>query len=348
MSENQEKGSGDQKQQLRPGEKPTLKTLSRLSGLAVTTVSRALADAPDIGTKTKQKVRKIADEVGYIPNRAGVRLRTGKTNVIALILGAEAEMMNHVGQLISAVTEELRSTPYHLIVMLRLPGEDPMRAVRYIVETGSADGIILNQTEAKDERISYLINKRFPFATHGRTEWMAEHPYFDYDNEEFAKQAVGYLISRGRKNIHFILPPRNHYYSQHLSNGAQFAADSAGVEMHFSDDVTSNSPTDEIRQHVAHVLQNAPDTDAIICASPSSAMASVSSAEAIGKTVGEDIDVMAKEAIRFLKEFRGGIITTPEDIQKAGRFLAGAVLQSIRNPEKPALQGLEVPENKFL
>ena len=66
--------------------KPTLKTISELSGLAVATVSRALNDAPDIGADTKKLVRRIAADIGYVPNRAGVRLRTGRTNVITLVL----------------------------------------------------------------------------------------------------------------------------------------------------------------------------------------------------------------------------------------------------------------------
>ena len=70
----------------RTEKKPTLRTISEISGLAVPTVSRALNDAPDIGRETKQRVREIAREIGYVPNRAGVRLRTGKTNVISLVL----------------------------------------------------------------------------------------------------------------------------------------------------------------------------------------------------------------------------------------------------------------------
>ena len=38
-------------------ERPTLKTIARLSGLAVTTVSRALNDAPDISEATMARVR---------------------------------------------------------------------------------------------------------------------------------------------------------------------------------------------------------------------------------------------------------------------------------------------------
>ena len=61
---------------LREPGKPTLKTIAQISGLAVATVSRALSDAPDIKDETKATVRRIAREIGYVPNRAGVRLRS--------------------------------------------------------------------------------------------------------------------------------------------------------------------------------------------------------------------------------------------------------------------------------
>ena len=67
------------------------------------TVSRALNDAPDIGAETKARVRRIAAEIGYVPNRAGVRLRTGRTNVISLVLSTEHDQMNHTARLISSV-----------------------------------------------------------------------------------------------------------------------------------------------------------------------------------------------------------------------------------------------------
>ena len=35
----------------------------------------------------------VARQLGYQPNRAGVRLRTGKTNVIALVLSIDEEIM---------------------------------------------------------------------------------------------------------------------------------------------------------------------------------------------------------------------------------------------------------------
>ena len=79
-----------------------LKQLADILNLSQTTVSRALNDAPDIGADTKKLVRRIASDIGYVPNRAGVRLRTGRTNVITLVLTTEPDMMDHTARLIAS------------------------------------------------------------------------------------------------------------------------------------------------------------------------------------------------------------------------------------------------------
>ena len=141
--------------------KPTLKTISELSGLATATVSRALSNAPDISSATKEKVRKIANEIGYVPNRAGVRLRTGRTNVISLILSTDTEIMNMTARLISAIALGLRDTPYHLNMTHYFPGDDPMKPIKYIVETGSADALIFNQVVFRNSLV--LLKHKFPY-----------------------------------------------------------------------------------------------------------------------------------------------------------------------------------------
>ena len=141
-----------------------------MTGLGVTTVSRALKDAPEIGEETRRRVQLVARQVGYRPNRAGVRLRTGKTNVISLVLNTEEQIMGFVSDIIYGISEFLAQTPYHLIVTPYSRKNDPMEPVRYVVETGSADGIIISRTEPDDARVRYMMERGFPFATHGRTD----------------------------------------------------------------------------------------------------------------------------------------------------------------------------------
>ena len=189
-------GTGDVEQATGHG-RPTLKTIAFMTGLAVTTVSRALKDAPDIGEETRRRVQLVARQVGYRPNRAGVRLRTGKTNVISLILDTEEQVMGFVSDMIYGISGHLAQTPYHLIVTPYSRNNDPLEPVRYVVDTGSADGIIISRTQPNDPRVRYMIEHGMPFATHGRTAMGIEHAYHDFDNAAFALAAVRRLRRSG-------------------------------------------------------------------------------------------------------------------------------------------------------
>lgn len=330
------------------GGKPTLKTIAQLSGLAVPTVSRALNDAPDIGSDTKKLIRKIADEIGYVPNRAGVRLRTGRTNVIALVMSTEHDLMSHTARLIASVAGGLRNTPFHLNVTPFFPDQDPMDPVRYIVETGSADAVIMNQILAEDPRVAYLMERNFPFATHGRTDWADKHPYYDFDNNAFGQIAVKQLADRGRKNIVAVAPPVHHNYAQHMISGVLESGAENGVQVRVLENVTSDTPSAEVVGELVGTLHADPTIDAVITASTSSAMAAVAAMEQIGAQVGQQIDVFSKEAVPFLKLFRADILTIAEKVNTAGDFLAQAAIQAIRRPQDPPMQSLEVPSEEPL
>lgn len=325
-------------------EKPTLKTIAKLAGLAVPTVSRALNDAPDIGAKTKAKVRQIAEEIGYVPNRAGVRLRTGRTNVVSLVISTDHNMMNHTARLISSLAGGLRGTPFHLNITPYFPDEDPMRPVRYIVETKSADAVILNQTMPKDPRVAYLMEQRFPFATHGRTDWKDQHAFFDFDNRVFGELAMSNLVAKGRKNVLLIAPPLEHYYALEMLTGAEAAAKKFGVKFRVTRRVTSDAPGDVIKDRIGSIIDEDPTVDGFICASTSSAMAAVWSFENRGQVVGRTFDVVAREAIPFLNMFRPGIVAIAEDVGLAGDFLAEAAMAAVNDPDAKPLQKLVGPD----
>ncbi|MCB1339167.1 MAG: LacI family DNA-binding transcriptional regulator [Maritimibacter sp.] len=330
----------------RPGNltrKPTLKTIAEMSGLAVATVSRALNDAPDIGADTKKLVRRIASDIGYVPNRAGVRLRTGRTNVITLVLTTEPDVMDHTARLIASIAEALRHTSFHLTITPYFPDQDPLDPVRYIVETGSADAVILNQTQPDDPRVRYLVEKGFPFATHGRTDMPVAHPWFDFDNSAFGRLAVDGLAGRGARSIVMIAPPREQSYSQHMIAAAAAECAARGIAFLVEDKTTADSPNEHVCAGVKARLAETPEVDAYITGSAKAAMATTAAIESTGRRLGRDINIFTKEAVSLLNLFRPEIMTVHEDVTRAGRFLARAAMQAIREPEAAPMQELEVP-----
>ncbi len=322
--------------------RPTLRTIAQHTGLAVATVSRALKDAPDIGNDTKVRVREVADQLGYRPNRAGVRLRTGKTNVIALVMSTEEHVMNHTAQLIHSVSRSLKNTPYHLVITPYAPSDDPMDPIRYIVETESADGIIFNQIKLDDPRIGYLMQNNMPFATHGKSRHDLNHPFYDFDNEAFCQIAVNHLVKRGRRNLALLAPPQDQNYARNLINGFKNGCEELGAKHAIVENATSDSPVTEIQAAIRALISGENCPDGIISSSTSAAMFIATVAEKFGLIVGKDIDIVAKEALDFLHYFREDIIVVREDVGKAGAFLVDALIAAI-DGDNDIRQGFEVP-----
>jgi LacI family transcriptional regulator len=325
-------------------ERPTLKTIAAATGLAIATVSRALTDAPDIGEDTKRRVRETAALLGYRPNRAGVRLRTGKTNVIALVLSTEADVMNHTAQMIYSIAAALRETAYHLVVMPYFSDQDPMTPIRYIVETGSADGVVLNQIMPDDPRIRYMSERGFPFTAHGRSNMGIDHPYFDFDNEAFARLGVRALTERKRRRLFMIAPPRAQSYAGHMITGFADAAALQGARFEIATDVSSDSHSELIEAAVYHRFMADSPPDGVLVGSTTAAMAAVNGAERAGMRIGSDFDLVAKEAIPFLRRFRKEILVVHEDVGRAGDFLARALIAAIERRTPEAGQFLDKPD----
>ena len=323
-------------------ERPTLKTIAFMTGLGVTTVSRALKDAPDIGAETKERVRMVARQLGYQPNRAGVRLRTGKTNVIALVLSIDEEIMGFTSQIVFGISDVLSGTPYHLVVTPYSIAKDPLLPVRYILDTGSADGVIISRIEPDDPRVSLMIERNMPFSTHGRTESDLVHPYHDFDSEAYAYQAVRTLVAKGRRKIALLPPPGRLTYFAHTRIGFQTALHVYGAE-EIPLRVNIDAPLQQIRDEVEALMRSSHAPDGIVSSSAAGAIAVNAGVEAAGCVVGRDVDLVSKQSTEILNWIRPNMITCFEDVREAGRELARAVIGRIEGVPPEKLQSVSQP-----
>jgi LacI family transcriptional regulator len=324
--------------------RPTLRTIAFMTGLSVTSVSRALKDAPDIGEETKRRVRLVASQVGYRPNRAGVRLRTGRTSVISLILSVESEVFGVTAHLVQGISAHLAGTGYHLIVTPYRPDGDPLDPVRYVVETASADGVIFSRTEPRDARVRYLHERGFPFATHGRTAMGIEHPWFDFDNARYGEIAVERLARRGCRRLALLAPPPSLTFSGHMAAGFQRGLERLGLEEVPLRGVDTDSPEGEIVAAVVRLLGSDRPPDGFVSGSAAAAVSIVVGAEAAGRTIGGGVELAVKESFGIMRKFRPSIEVVHEDFRMAGKTLALHVLERIAGTPAEALQTLQVPE----
>ena len=330
-----------------PGKRPTLKTIAEIANLGVTTVSRALKDGPEIGEDTKKRVRRIARDIGYRPDRAGVRLRTGKTNVISLVLNPHEEVVGYGTSLIFGISQALRDTAYHLVVTPHFLGGDPMEPVRYIIETGSADGIILSRTRPQDERIRYLLEVGFPFVCHGRTELATPHPFHDFDNYAFAFEAAKRLAAKGRRRLCIIAPPKGVTFHTHTMMGFERASHQFGAAIVPAPGIDTDTEPDDIRLAIAAMMRGEDPPDGFVCCGDVSALALSAGLRDAGLQTGRDADLVAKQTSAMLDHTTPAIDTIYEDLTATGHALASILVRRINDEPVETLQSILEPELRF-
>lgn len=328
--------------------KPTLRTIANLTGLAVTTVSRALSDAPQISLETRERVHKIAREIGYLPDRAAQRLKTGRTNVISILLDSHQEVVGFGTSIMYGIAKALKATSYHLVVAPNFLSTTELEAAEYIVRNNFADGVIFTRTEPFDARVRMLIETGFPFVSHGRTEFSTQHPYVDYDNYAFAYEATARLIAKGRTKVTILLPPRRLTFYQHLLHGFMTAVREAGASYEISEAITLDSSASDIRDYVRSRAAGPDAPDGFICPGEVSALATITGMSDAGKQLAEDYDIVAKEHSRLLTQLQPKVETIYEDLVAAGEELGRMLIQRINDPEATTgMQLMQTPQIAF-
>ncbi len=305
-----------------------MRTVAQACGLAVTTVSRALNNRSDIALATRQRVQQVANDIGYVPDRAGRGLRTGRTHTLSLVLAPQREITGYTASIISGLGEICRDHGYELSATPDVPHQDELTVVRSIVENRRADGIVLSRTSPQDLRVRYLLENDFPFVTHGRTELATQHASVDFDNERFAELAATRLLHRGRRHLMLIGAPANLTYQTHLLNGFSRAVIRNALQCHVADRPPDlETPLDELRQWIRTLFSSANHPDGIVCAGETASIATLAGIRDAGLIPGTDVDVVAKQTSAALDHMLPAIDSWFEDIDMTGRRLGQTLLQ---------------------
>ncbi|MBF9048368.1 substrate-binding domain-containing protein [Rhodobacterales bacterium LSUCC0031] len=326
------------------GEKPTLRTLAQETGFAVATVSRALAGDPRIAATTRETVTAAANRLGYVPDRAARRLRTGRTQVISLLLNTQHEFLGFTHEFLAGITEVLAGTGYSVTVVPDSPGQDRLAPVRTILRNNLADGLLFTRTEAFDPRVRLLMEADFPFVSHGRTEFTTPHPWVDYDNEAFARLAVAHLVAKGRRRISLVLPGDQFTFTQHLRYGFLSAVRAAGIDHEIVAGVTLDSPPTAIGAALMQRRHAPNPPDGYVCVGEVTALLALAALTDTGGMHGVDADIVAKRASPIFDNIRPRIDTVFEDLRATGRAMAEMLLRRMNGEPQERLNRLFMPE----
>ena len=71
------------------GRQPTLADVAARAGVSTALVSIVIRDVPGASAATRQRVRQVADEMGYRPDTRARLLRSSRTRLLGVVFGVQ-------------------------------------------------------------------------------------------------------------------------------------------------------------------------------------------------------------------------------------------------------------------
>ncbi len=209
----------------------TLKDIARMAGVSVNTVSRALNGKPDVNAQTRQKVLKVAKELGYVPNRSALSLKKRKTHIVGVII--EDNTNPFWAEVLKGVEFAAKKKGYHVILVNTSRNyEEEVEGIRMLLER-RVDGLLIAPNQQRYDDLNELRRLGVPFVIMGRhvKEFEGVVPMVYSDEREGGYFATKHLVERGCKRIAFVGAQPYNTASQERYEGYVMALKEYGVEV---------------------------------------------------------------------------------------------------------------------
>lgn len=176
-------------------EKVTLDDVARLSGVSRSAASRALNNRPGVREDVRERVLRIADHLGFRPNRAARNLASGRSSVIGLIIPSSDLRIDPYGAAMTHAVSRA-AVDRDLGLMLYLATAEPGRTVHHILRDGLIDGLLIS-TVAVGSWVDELFDASLPTVLIGTHPTRDDVLSVDVENVESAARAVTHLFEQG-------------------------------------------------------------------------------------------------------------------------------------------------------
>ena len=206
----------------------TLKKLAIQLGFSTSTISRALNDHPDISTETKDKIKKLASELHYVPNIFAKGFRQHKSNIIGVIVPNITHYFTTT--IIRGILEEAALKGYRVIVSES--NNDLVKQTEMLntmIQFG-VDGILmsLSKMTRNVESVLQTLNT-LPLILFDKVSNKIPCTQVRINDEEAAFNAVEHLINIGKKRIAIIKESEFSYNSERRYAGYLKALKEHGI-----------------------------------------------------------------------------------------------------------------------
>ncbi len=192
----------------------TLKKLSEILHISVSTVSRALRNHPDISEETKKKVQDLAKKLDYEPNSFAIHLRNNTSNLLGILVPTVDNFF--YDSFISAVEKEARLRNYSVMIMQSGESKEAEAANLKVMKNNRIAGVFVSVTTETDNIDPFLKlqDQNIPVLFFDRVPDFNQCNKICLADRAAAKISAEAIIAKNKKNVLALFGHKNLTISQ--------------------------------------------------------------------------------------------------------------------------------------
>lgn len=190
------------KQRMGALNKVTAVDVAERAGVSQSAVSRVFTPGASVSPQTKNKVLKVAMELGYRPNSLARAMVSGKSRMIGLVV---AYLQNQFyPEAIEKLSKAMQERNYHLLVFMTSKTEGDVSEVFDEILDYQVDGIIAASVALSSDLSKRCANAGVPVVLFNRSQDDDSLSSVTSENYQGGRKIAEHLIATGHQRISFI------------------------------------------------------------------------------------------------------------------------------------------------
>lgn len=312
----------------------SMKDISKVCGVSVATVSKALNDQSDIGEETKAHIRQVAKELGYSFNSSARALKTKRTYNLGVLFADEAQSgltHDYFANVLNSFKKAAEAKGYDITFI----NADRKRKTRmtYLEHCRyrGFDGVVIACIDFDNPEVEELVKSNIPLVT-------IDHSFFGRaaiisDNVTGMKDLLTYIVKQGHRKIAYIHGADSAVTRNRLSSFFRTAEELGIVvpdayikEAAYRDTKQAGTATEQLL-----ALEEPPTC--IVYPDDFSCFGGINVIKEQGLRIPEDISVAGYDGIRIGRHIEPQLTTLRQNTSALGAKAAEKLIDLIERPK---------------
>ena len=320
--------------------RPTINDIANKVGLSKASVSRALNNKQDVDPETRQRIFKIASQMGYVPSATARALSNGRSNCLGLLVPSLT--WPWILEVLRGVAEEIELSGYSLILYTTAGGADSEREfMSQVVPAGAVDGLALVIPAGMIDYIGELAQRGLPVVCIDDRGHHPEFPTVATTNLEGGRTAARHLLELGRRRFAMLNGQLEFGCNRDRLEGYKTALEEAGVRLDSRHAITGYFTEDSGASGMTRLLEADPRIDAVFAANDLMAFGALRAIRSSGRRIPEDVAVVGFDDIPAAAITHPPLTTIRQPLYEMGRTAATMVMAAVRG--EPIARRVELP-----